>query len=71
MATALKRMEARPQARYFVIMETIRFFCPSCGARLSTAGRLPPGESIHCPKCGVRFMPPQFQDGFDNMLRSK
>jgi S1-C subfamily serine protease/thioredoxin-related protein len=48
-------------------METIRFFCPSCGARLSTAGRLAPGESIDCPKCGVRFLPPQVQDDDDDL----
>jgi S1-C subfamily serine protease/thioredoxin-related protein len=46
-------------------MESIRFFCPSCGARLSTAGRLEAGETIDCPKCGVRFTPPQAQTDFD------
>lgn len=34
---------------------------------MSTAGRFAPGESIDCPKCGVRFLPPQVQDDFDGL----
>lgn len=42
-------------------MDTIRCYCPSCGARLSTSGDLAPGEAIDCPKCGASFAPPRPQ----------
>src|SRR5712692_613118 len=40
-------------------MDTLRCYCPSCGARLSTSGGLAPGETIDCPKCGAGFAPPR------------
>lgn len=42
-------------------MDTIRCYCPSCGARLSTSGDFAPGETIDCPKCGANFAPPRSQ----------
>src|SRR5260370_40405410 len=42
-------------------MDTLRCYCPSCGARLSTSGDLAAGETIDCPKCGASFAPPRPQ----------
>src|SRR6266851_1901114 len=36
-------------------MSNHKLTCPSCAARLKSAGPLPAGQRIKCPKCCARF----------------